>query len=398
MIGGGPSGLPPRTSSAAAATRSASTRLSASSAACCATASGRYRLPRAVLDGGSVVLALGIDVHAGMHSTRPEQFLRLREQYDAVYVAIGARRQRRLAQLDYVAPWVIDGAAYLAAAKRPVSARARQAVVAIGGGSAAMDRRAQRAARRPRSERVARAGGRDAGAARGGTRREGRRREVFDVEALVSPWIARSSCIPRTAWARTFQPRIRTASSLDDGAIFRRSADPGRSAESEARHQRLPRPRRRCRPAGASSATRSASAGRRRSDRRLANGQQTGARDGAGARAAQRHQLLLSAASRIVRSAHRGCPLLLVRALQLCDNCYQYCPDMAVRRVAGGYEIAFEYCKGCGLCVAECPTGSIAVQEDAMKGVLLTGNHAVAWRPASRGPKRAGVPSRRRRR
>ena len=48
----------------------------------------------------------------------------------------------------------------------------------------------------------------------------------------------------------------------------------------------------------------------------------------------------------------------------LCDNCYQYCPDMAVRRVAGGYEIALEYCKGCGLCVAECPTGSIAMEEE----------------------------------
>jgi Pyruvate/2-oxoacid:ferredoxin oxidoreductase delta subunit len=48
----------------------------------------------------------------------------------------------------------------------------------------------------------------------------------------------------------------------------------------------------------------------------------------------------------------------------LCDNCYQFCPDMAVRRVAGGYEIAPEYCKGCGLCVAECPTGSILMQEE----------------------------------
>jgi Pyruvate/2-oxoacid:ferredoxin oxidoreductase delta subunit len=47
-----------------------------------------------------------------------------------------------------------------------------------------------------------------------------------------------------------------------------------------------------------------------------------------------------------------------------CDNCFQYCPDMAVRRVAGGYEIAADYCKGCGLCVRECPTGSILMQEE----------------------------------
>jgi Pyruvate/2-oxoacid:ferredoxin oxidoreductase delta subunit len=37
---------------------------------------------------------------------------------------------------------------------------------------------------------------------------------------------------------------------------------------------------------------------------------------------------------------------------------------MAVRRVAGGYAIAGDYCKGCGLCVRECPTGSIALQEE----------------------------------
>jgi Pyruvate/2-oxoacid:ferredoxin oxidoreductase delta subunit len=48
----------------------------------------------------------------------------------------------------------------------------------------------------------------------------------------------------------------------------------------------------------------------------------------------------------------------------LCDNCFNYCPDMAVRRVAGGYAIAGDYCKGCGLCVRECPTGSIALQEE----------------------------------
>jgi Pyruvate/2-oxoacid:ferredoxin oxidoreductase delta subunit len=47
-----------------------------------------------------------------------------------------------------------------------------------------------------------------------------------------------------------------------------------------------------------------------------------------------------------------------------CDNCFLYCPDMAVHRVAGGYAIDADYCKGCGLCVQECPTGSVAMQEE----------------------------------
>jgi 2-oxoacid:acceptor oxidoreductase delta subunit (pyruvate/2-ketoisovalerate family) len=47
-----------------------------------------------------------------------------------------------------------------------------------------------------------------------------------------------------------------------------------------------------------------------------------------------------------------------------CDNCFYYCPDMAIRRVAGGYAVDADYCKGCGLCVRECPTGSIAMHEE----------------------------------
>jgi Pyruvate/2-oxoacid:ferredoxin oxidoreductase delta subunit len=47
-----------------------------------------------------------------------------------------------------------------------------------------------------------------------------------------------------------------------------------------------------------------------------------------------------------------------------CDNCFNYCPDMAVQRVNGGYAIAEDYCKGCGLCVRECPTGSMVMQEE----------------------------------
>jgi 2-oxoacid:acceptor oxidoreductase delta subunit (pyruvate/2-ketoisovalerate family) len=45
-----------------------------------------------------------------------------------------------------------------------------------------------------------------------------------------------------------------------------------------------------------------------------------------------------------------------------CDNCYGVCPDNAViKRGEPGelYEIDYDYCKGCGICVAECPSGAI---------------------------------------
>lgn len=45
-----------------------------------------------------------------------------------------------------------------------------------------------------------------------------------------------------------------------------------------------------------------------------------------------------------------------------CDNCYIVCPDVSVLRdvrANGHYEIRTEYCKGCLVCVQECPTGCL---------------------------------------
>jgi 2-oxoacid:acceptor oxidoreductase delta subunit (pyruvate/2-ketoisovalerate family) len=44
-----------------------------------------------------------------------------------------------------------------------------------------------------------------------------------------------------------------------------------------------------------------------------------------------------------------------------CDNCYGMCPDNAIIKLGPGkrYTIDYDYCKGCGLCVAECPCGAI---------------------------------------
>jgi len=44
-----------------------------------------------------------------------------------------------------------------------------------------------------------------------------------------------------------------------------------------------------------------------------------------------------------------------------CDNCYGVCPDNAVIKLEPGdkYAIDLDYCKGCGICVSECPSGAI---------------------------------------
>jgi NADPH-dependent glutamate synthase beta subunit-like oxidoreductase len=49
-----------------------------------------------------------------------------------------------------------------------------------------------------------------------------------------------------------------------------------------------------------------------------------------------------------------------------CDNCVNYCPDLAVKRndAGDGFIVLKDYCKGCGLCVKECPTGSMKMVEE----------------------------------
>ncbi len=42
-----------------------------------------------------------------------------------------------------------------------------------------------------------------------------------------------------------------------------------------------------------------------------------------------------------------------------CDNCWHFCPDAAVIKKEQGYEIDYDYCKGCGICAEECPCGHI---------------------------------------
>jgi len=44
-----------------------------------------------------------------------------------------------------------------------------------------------------------------------------------------------------------------------------------------------------------------------------------------------------------------------------CDNCYGVCPDNSVIKLGTGkgFDFNYDYCKGCGMCAAECPCGAI---------------------------------------
>jgi Pyruvate/2-oxoacid:ferredoxin oxidoreductase delta subunit len=45
-----------------------------------------------------------------------------------------------------------------------------------------------------------------------------------------------------------------------------------------------------------------------------------------------------------------------------CDNCYLVCPEPCIVRDVrsnGLYKILVDYCKGCRVCIEECPTGCL---------------------------------------
>ena len=74
------------------------------------------------------------------------------------------------------------------------------------------------------------------------------------------------------------------------------------------------------------------------------------------------------------REVERGfTPRQAVRASKRCFNCgvcsfcsacYQFCPDLAIRinDRTMEREIDYEHCKGCGICVEECPRAAIALE------------------------------------
>ena len=47
-----------------------------------------------------------------------------------------------------------------------------------------------------------------------------------------------------------------------------------------------------------------------------------------------------------------------------CDYCRLFCPEMAVITDTAKRWIHMDYCKGCGICVTECPRNAMAMEEE----------------------------------
>jgi NADPH-dependent glutamate synthase beta subunit-like oxidoreductase len=378
-----------------------------------------YRLSRSVLDGEIArIVALGLDVRRESIET-PDDFQRLRDDFDAVYIATGARCQKRLPRLDYTQPWVMDGAEYLARANAGDPPAMGRRLVVIGGGSAALDvarsaRRAghdvtilalESAAQMPaQREEVAEAleegialvdsamltEANDKGAEGLLLKcvhvrfEPGTQRGQFTVTPIAGREfsLAADAIVPSIGQDPDLAP---VAGKLDAaGALLKVDSRQATSQDGVYAGGDV--------ASMARFVTEAIGMGQRAAreiDRALsAVAQPEGDPDieaivplGAintfyypkAERAAERR---LDPAQRLASGAEVQIGFDVDAALAetercfscgtciLCDNCVHYCPDLAVKREADGYVVLADYCKGCGLCVAECPTGSMKLEDE----------------------------------
>ncbi len=50
----------------------------------------------------------------------------------------------------------------------------------------------------------------------------------------------------------------------------------------------------------------------------------------------------------------------------MCELCMIFCPDVAIKRQAQGFSLSYKYCKGCGVCVEECPRGAMTMTREGL--------------------------------
>ncbi len=64
------------------------------------------------------------------------------------------------------------------------------------------------------------------------------------------------------------------------------------------------------------------------------------------------------------QAVDEACRCFSCGACTHCDNCWLFCPDTSVLRSTSTYSVDYDYCKGCGLCAAECPRSVITMIEE----------------------------------
>jgi NADPH-dependent glutamate synthase beta subunit-like oxidoreductase/Pyruvate/2-oxoacid:ferredoxin oxidoreductase delta subunit len=376
-----------------------------------------YRLARDVLDAEIArIVALGVEIRFGSPVQTPEQFDALCAAHDAVFLATGAARSRRLPQLDYAQPGIVDGAAWLAACNAGTPLPLGPRVVVIGGGSAAFD--AARSARRAghsvtmvtlesRAQLPAQAEEVAEALEEGIALCDGAMLEACDADADVAGFALRCRRVRFEPGAQRGQFQLTPldtppfelhadaviSSVGQDAALEAFGLPAARGVLAVDGRQRAGAPRVWAGGDVASLArhvTEAIGMGKRAAlaiHRALLGDESRDDPEGPPVPiesiATWYHPRASRAASRVLPPAERladGAEVQqgLTRAqvhdeaarcfscgsCTSCDTCVVVCPDLAVRPVPGGYEVLGDYCKGCGLCVRECPSGAMAMEDE----------------------------------
>ena len=376
-----------------------------------------YRLPRSVLDGEIARIgALGVDIRCGSAVDDPATLDALRRDHDAVLVATGAWRPRRLPLLPPQAPWWLDGARLLERVQRGQDLGLGRRLVVVGGGSAAMDV-ARSALRRGHEVSLLALEARPALPAHaeevdqacaegvqlvdsaalvrvepgaGGLRLHCRRVRpsaspspagappfeaiegsdfLIEADGLACaigqdpdvPWLGAldpAGLLPVDAQGRTALDGVWAAGDLCSAARFVTQAVGDGARAAAALHARLTG------EAVEPSADDGPVVGieriatwyhprRPRADgplqqAQLRKGSWIEVQDGLQDSQAQAEAVRCFSCGRCTR----------------CDNCLLHCPDLAIERSGEGYQVLGDYCKGCGLCVRECPSGAMRMEEE----------------------------------
>lgn len=99
-----------------------------------------YRLPKAVLEHEiNTICSIGIRIKTGCEISKEKDFAELRSQYDAIYIAIGAQRSRRIDIVGESLPGVYHGLDFLRDVNLGRDVQVKGVVAVIGGGSTAID-------------------------------------------------------------------------------------------------------------------------------------------------------------------------------------------------------------------------------------------------------------------
>jgi NADPH-dependent glutamate synthase beta subunit-like oxidoreductase len=381
-----------------------------------------YRLSRAVLDAEIArIVALGVDVRLRAPLGSPQDLRALRDAHDAVLVATGAARPHRLPALDYSQPWALDGATWLAGVNAGRPAPIGERVVVVGGGSAAID--AARSARREGRRVVLLAlEPRDAMPAQREEVEEALDEGVELVDAAML-----DAAVHEDGALRLDCRRVRLVGAAAGGPILEAIPGSGFALRADAVIASIGQsPDLRALDGLPARGGRLAVDARQSTgaERVWAAGDVTGAAGfvteaiGAGRRAARAIHLALGGTDDDADDADddlaRTSPAVPLSAIatwhhrpasrtplpsrpagervadhdesQLgfdaaaalaesarcfscgtcveCDHCVVFCPDLAIRRTATGYEVLDDWCKGCGLCVRECPSGAMTLRKE----------------------------------